>query len=451
MSTFIAPTAVAPASGQPPTQAGPRGRFADEPQGRSFGAVLDRSRAAGARQSADASDALPADAAAAPQKSGRASDKKEEPASDLLTIALFAPAIAAANPTPTTAAPGGGLPGDAAAEVAMTADTAQGPLLAKKAAATETAAPEAAADADADAAAGTLPAAQSTDPKAKTLPEQPAAPKAETTTALPPSASIAGAAGASAQPAAAAVPMPTPPAASTVPAAKAPASGAAVLASAAEQQNKVASSPQAADASASPIAAATSPDRQDTAAAGPATPLPSAASVPAFAPSTVDRPQAGTAAAPTTMTVAPPVGSPEWGPAIGQQMLRMSAGGHQVAELNLNPAGLGPLKVTLSLGDNQAQAMFVSAHEAVRKAVEAALPQLRSTLAEQGISLGQTSVGAESRPWAGQGGGFGQQQQQQAPSRQAEYPGASRADAPAAAAPRSNAATRRSSGLDTFA
>jgi flagellar hook-length control protein FliK len=154
------------------------------------------------------------------------------------------------------------------------------------------------------------------------------------------------------------------------------------------------------------------------------------------------------------LSVAPPVGSDAWGPAIGQQMLRMSASGHQVAELNLNPAGLGPLKITLSLGENQAQAMFVSAHESVRKAVEAALPQLRSTLAEQGISLGQTSVGAESRPWAGQGGGFGQQaQQQQQPSssRQAAYPGAGRADAAAVAAPRNAPATQRSSGLDTFA
>ena len=85
-------------------------------------------------------------------------------------------------------------------------------------------------------------------------------------------------------------------------------------------------------------------------------------------------------------------------------MIRMSASGHQVAELNLNPAGLGPLKVTLTMGDDQAQAMFVSAHEGVRKAVEAALPQLRTTLADQGISLGHTSVGAESRQPSPQGG-----------------------------------------------
>lgn len=102
------------------------------------------------------------------------------------------------------------------------------------------------------------------------------------------------------------------------------------------------------------------------------------------------------------------VGSSEWGKALGQQLVQMGQGGHEVAELQLNPPGLGPLKVTLSMNDHQVQAMFVSAHSSVRAAVEAALPQLRAALADSGISLGDTSVGAESRPQAdvnqGQGG-----------------------------------------------
>lgn len=102
------------------------------------------------------------------------------------------------------------------------------------------------------------------------------------------------------------------------------------------------------------------------------------------------------------------VGTSEWGKALGQQLVQMGQGGHEVAELQLNPPGLGPLKVTLSMNEHQVQAMFVSAHSSVRAAVEAALPQLRATLADSGISLGETSVGAESRPQAdvnqGQGG-----------------------------------------------
>ena len=97
------------------------------------------------------------------------------------------------------------------------------------------------------------------------------------------------------------------------------------------------------------------------------------------------------------LSLAPPVDSDAWAPALGQQMLRMSASGMHTAQLNLNPENLGPLQITLKLGDDQAQAMFVSGHESVRKAVEAALPQLRTTLAEHGISLGQTAVGADTR------------------------------------------------------
>lgn len=156
------------------------------------------------------------------------------------------------------------------------------------------------------------------------------------------------------------------------------------------------------------------------------------------------------------LSVEPSVGSAAWGKAIGHQVLRMTAAGYQVAELNLNPAGLGPLKVTLTMGDNQAQAMFASAHESVRKALEVALPQLRTSLADHGISLGQASVGSQSHPSAGQGGAFGQPPPQQGSPRQADYPGASRVPAiattePLRSMPAPAALRRPSAGVDTFA
>jgi flagellar hook-length control protein FliK len=107
-----------------------------------------------------------------------------------------------------------------------------------------------------------------------------------------------------------------------------------------------------------------------------------------------------TPSAPANPLLAPEVGSGEWGKALGQQVIQMGHAGHQVAELQLNPPGLGPLKVTLSMDDHQIQAMFVSAHASVRAAVEAALPQLRTTLADNGISLGNTSVSADSQQQA---------------------------------------------------
>ena len=110
---------------------------------------------------------------------------------------------------------------------------------------------------------------------------------------------------------------------------------------------------------------------------------------------------ASASSAPTPIATAPltpEVGSSDWGNALGQHVIRMGNAHHQVAELQLNPPGLGSLKVTLSMNDHQMQAMFVSAHSSVRAAVEAALPQLRALLADSGISLGNTSVGAESQP-----------------------------------------------------
>lgn len=154
-----------------------------------------------------------------------------------------------------------------------------------------------------------------------------------------------------------------------------------------------------------------------------------------------------------TASLIPEVGSNEWGKALGQQMTRMGhAGiaGNQVAELQLNPPGLGPLKVTLSISDHQMQAMFVSAHSSVRAAVEAALPQLRAALADSGISLGNTSVGAESQ----QQTAFSNHQNHQ-PGRGVYRPDAGiGADADALLAARSTAEpVRRNSGLriDTFA
>ena len=157
------------------------------------------------------------------------------------------------------------------------------------------------------------------------------------------------------------------------------------------------------------------------------------------------------AAAPvTTAAVTPEVGSAEWGKALGQQVVMMTNAGHQVAELQLNPPGLGPLKVTLNLNDNQMQAMFVSAHATVRAAVEQALPQLRATLAESGISLGNTSVGAESQQQTAFANNQGSQ-----PNRSPYDPGAGQdADSTERLASRPQSApSRKSSGLsiDTYA
>ncbi|HSH47095.1 MAG TPA: flagellar hook-length control protein FliK, partial [Halomonas sp.] len=67
----------------------------------------------------------------------------------------------------------------------------------------------------------------------------------------------------------------------------------------------------------------------------------------------------------------------------------------QRVELQLHPAELGPLSVSLKLGDQGAQAQLLSAHAQVRQALEQAIPQLREALAEQGIQLGEATVGEQ--------------------------------------------------------
>lgn len=68
----------------------------------------------------------------------------------------------------------------------------------------------------------------------------------------------------------------------------------------------------------------------------------------------------------------------------------------QVAEIHLNPANLGPVEVTLSITQDQATAQFVSPHASVREAIQDALPRLKEMLADNGIQLGNVTVGAES-------------------------------------------------------
>jgi flagellar hook-length control protein FliK len=98
----------------------------------------------------------------------------------------------------------------------------------------------------------------------------------------------------------------------------------------------------------------------------------------------------------STMEIPVPVNSPAWGEALGNKMVWMSGQGNQVAELRLDPPHLGPLEVRLTMNNDQASVSFVSHHPAVREAIESAMPRLREMLADNGIMLGNTSVGAES-------------------------------------------------------
>ncbi|QTP55392.1 hypothetical protein HNO51_12275 [Billgrantia sulfidoxydans] len=112
-------------------------------------------------------------------------------------------------------------------------------------------------------------------------------------------------------------------------------------------------------------------------------------------------------------SLAAPLQSPAWPSQLGQQLVQFARqGGEQQVEMRLNPAELGPLTVTLKMTEQGAQAQFLSAHAQVRQVLEQAIPQLREALAEQGISLGETSVGEQrkqdAQAFAGRDGQRGQ-------------------------------------------
>ncbi len=92
--------------------------------------------------------------------------------------------------------------------------------------------------------------------------------------------------------------------------------------------------------------------------------------------------------------VPPPVSSDRWGQALGQQVLWMAQKDVQSASLTLNPPELGPVKIELQLNDAQAVASFSSALPEVRKAIEAALPELKTMFADAGLDLRQADVGS---------------------------------------------------------
>ena len=81
------------------------------------------------------------------------------------------------------------------------------------------------------------------------------------------------------------------------------------------------------------------------------------------------------------------------------------------AELRLDPEDLGAVQVKISMnGDSATVSMVVQSTQA-REALEQATPRLREMLAEQGLSLGESSVNQDNS--AGEQGAFGQDETSQ--------------------------------------
>lgn len=124
--------------------------------------------------------------------------------------------------------------------------------------------------------------------------------------------------------------------------------------------------------------------------------------------------------APTAPQLSAQLGSPEWQQQLGQQVMMFNRQGQQTAELRLHPQDLGSIQISMKIEDGQAQMHFVSGHSGVRAALEAAMPQLRTSLADNGISLSQSNVSSDTSQW---------QQPQQNSQQSGQQPGSSQGNA----------------------
>lgn len=103
-------------------------------------------------------------------------------------------------------------------------------------------------------------------------------------------------------------------------------------------------------------------------------------------------------------TIVTPLDQPRWPQEFAAEVTRLAQAlptGHHTIRLHVNPPELGPVHITLQVGDATTQASFVSPHAHVRHALENALGDLQQQFAQAGLSLGQASVGDQQ---AGQGG-----------------------------------------------
>ncbi|ANJ67932.1 hypothetical protein A9404_11585 [Halothiobacillus diazotrophicus] len=80
---------------------------------------------------------------------------------------------------------------------------------------------------------------------------------------------------------------------------------------------------------------------------------------------------------------------------MGQQIQWMLGKNMSRATLELNPAQLGPLKITIDMQQNQTHIQVLAAHHLTRDVLEQSLPRLREFLQDAGIGNAQVTVGQD--------------------------------------------------------
>ena len=97
-------------------------------------------------------------------------------------------------------------------------------------------------------------------------------------------------------------------------------------------------------------------------------------------------------AAPAQASLQAPVGSPAFAGLVASQLTLWVRSGVQQAQLHLNPAEWGPVRVAIALDGGAAQVHLVAEHGSTRQTLEQALPTLAAHLAEAGFTLASGGV-----------------------------------------------------------
>jgi flagellar hook-length control protein FliK len=83
----------------------------------------------------------------------------------------------------------------------------------------------------------------------------------------------------------------------------------------------------------------------------------------------------------------------QWQNSLTEQIIMFNRQGIQSANINLHPQELGSLHIKLAMSDDKMNLHMMAAHGVVKGLLESALPFLKTSLADQGITLEQADIG----------------------------------------------------------
>jgi len=98
---------------------------------------------------------------------------------------------------------------------------------------------------------------------------------------------------------------------------------------------------------------------------------------------------------PQQIPITVPFDDPRFGSALSERVQWLVKEGIQSAELTLHPQDMGPIRIEMSIDGTATSIDFAATQADTRAAIEQSLPRLRDLLADQGLQLGGTQIGAD--------------------------------------------------------